>query len=753
MPATFTYFPFDTGPGANSDEIRWGEMMRWMRTTGVITASLTLDPATDDLAVTANGTLGVQVAIGIAWMQGFYFEQSDDYYAVGLNPNTSGDPRIDLLVLSLNLITNIIEYVVLEGTPAASPVVPTPQQDADIWQMPLAEIAVADGAVTILSGDITDVRVRSVQGDGGSSAVTLDSAGGDETLVNDGVGPDLVIKGLSAGTNITLTPSGDDITIEATGAGSSVTLSNAGTTSLVNDGVGPALANKGLVAGTNVTFGTSATDVTINADTVTLTSAGGTETLVNDGTGQALATKGLSAGTGVSLSSSATAVTITNSDPASGVTLTNAGTTSLVNDGVGPALANKGLVAGTNVTFGTSATDVTINADTVTLTNAGTTSLVNDGTGQALATKGLVAGTGVSFSTSATDVTITNSDPASGVTLTSAGGTETLVNDGTGPALANKGLTAGTGVSLSSSATAVTITNSDPASGVTLTNAGTTSLVNDGVGPALANKGLVAGTNVTFGTSATDVTINADTVTLTSAGGTETLVNDGTGQALATKGLTAGTGISLSSTSTAVTITNSDTGSAVTLSNAGTTSLVNDGVGPALATKGLVAGSNMTFSTSATDVTITNSNAPTNSPVCALNRTTDISVPNNTVTNITWSSGYDPLSMWDGSQSITIPQTGLYLLQLRFSYITPALANGYLYAVIINSTTGGILGSWTVLGAASVTYSMNANVSTQITASQVIKAYAFQTSGQTCTVDATLGLIQPRLSVIKLRET
>jgi len=48
------------------------------------------------------------------------------------------------------------------------------------------------------------------------------------------------------------------------------------------------------------------------------------------------------------------------------------------------------------------------------------------------------------------------------ISLASAGGTETLVNDGTGPALATKGLTAGTGITLTSSATAVTISSAPP---------------------------------------------------------------------------------------------------------------------------------------------------------------------------------------------------------------------------------------------------------------------------------------------------
>ena len=53
----------------------------------------------------------------------------------------------------------------------------------------------------------------------------------------------------------------------------------------------------------------------------------------------------------------------------------------------------------------------------------------------------------------------TTADPlvADGVTLTSAGGTETLVNNGTGPTLATKGITATKGLTLSSDAVSVTI--------------------------------------------------------------------------------------------------------------------------------------------------------------------------------------------------------------------------------------------------------------------------------------------------------
>ena len=64
----------------------------------------------------------------------------------------------------------------------------------------------------------------------GASTVTLASAGGTESLVNDGVGPALVTKGLNAGSGITLTSTGDDVTIANSGvteivAGSGISIS------------------------------------------------------------------------------------------------------------------------------------------------------------------------------------------------------------------------------------------------------------------------------------------------------------------------------------------------------------------------------------------------------------------------------------------------------------------------------------------------------------------------------------------------
>jgi hypothetical protein len=106
-------------------------------------------------------------------------------------------------------------------------------------------------------------------------------------------------------------------------------------------------------------------------------------------------------------------------------------------------------VAGNGITLNASTVPST---DAIRITNAAPDQIVS-----------LTPGTGIGVSGSYPNFTITNTDPGgSAITLTSAGGTETLVNDGTGPTLATKGLTAGAGISLTSTATDVTIASTGP---------------------------------------------------------------------------------------------------------------------------------------------------------------------------------------------------------------------------------------------------------------------------------------------------
>lgn len=135
--------------------------------------------------------------------------------------------------------------------------------------------------------------------------------------------------------------------------------------------------------------------------------------------------------------------------------------------------------------------------------------------GTTLNLRRIAASTGITIDTDATTidtVTITNSSPASSVTLLNAGGTS-LINDGTGPDLELKGLVASTGITINSNANDLEIVNNSPASSVTLSSGvGDESLVIDGVGPSLDIKALTAGSGITLTPGLTDITISASSV-------------------------------------------------------------------------------------------------------------------------------------------------------------------------------------------------------------------------------------------------
>ena len=72
---------------------------------------------------------------------------------------SSANPRIDLVVARVNYLTSTITIAVKTGTPAASPVAPTPTQTAgSTWEIPIAQVAVAKNAATIAASDVTDLR-------------------------------------------------------------------------------------------------------------------------------------------------------------------------------------------------------------------------------------------------------------------------------------------------------------------------------------------------------------------------------------------------------------------------------------------------------------------------------------------------------------------------------------------------------------------------------------------------------------------
>lgn len=99
-----------------------------------------------------------------AIVRGFRWESGTTPVVIPLDANTSGNPRLDLIVLRLSRSNYQVRLTKINGTPAASPNAPAPIQDTGttgVWDLPVARVRVASsgttGQPTIAPGDVTPV--------------------------------------------------------------------------------------------------------------------------------------------------------------------------------------------------------------------------------------------------------------------------------------------------------------------------------------------------------------------------------------------------------------------------------------------------------------------------------------------------------------------------------------------------------------------------------------------------------------------
>lgn len=325
----------------------------------------------------------------------------------------------------------------------------------------------------------------------------LTSTGGSHTLANATI--PLGLKGLSAGTNISITPTDTDVTINNTYSFTETPLTTSGTgTSLrKSDHV-----LKDLKAGSLITLSTTEDDVTIQGVAPpALTSTGTGNTSLVGSTTQSL--KSLQAGTNINLVTDGDTVTLHNTysyTPPAPTVLTNAGTngTSLVGSA---AQSIKSLVPGSNVTLTTNGDEVTVAAATQTFTE---TPITTSGTGTSILQSGhvlkdLKAGSNITITSTTNDVTIA----ADTQTFTETPTTSAGATDGSSLINANhviKDLKAGTNITLDTTdAKCITINSVD----ITTTGTGTSILK-----AGYVMKDLIAGTNVSLTNTVNDVTIS-----------------------------------------------------------------------------------------------------------------------------------------------------------------------------------------------------------------------------------------------------
>lgn len=102
----------------------------------------------------AVGTRTVSVSAIDCMIAGIWHTTSSPT-TVSLAANTSGNPRMDIIVAEADWSTNTVTIKAVQGTPSPSPVRPVlALGGGSLWQMQLARIIVPNGASTITAGQI-----------------------------------------------------------------------------------------------------------------------------------------------------------------------------------------------------------------------------------------------------------------------------------------------------------------------------------------------------------------------------------------------------------------------------------------------------------------------------------------------------------------------------------------------------------------------------------------------------------------------
>jgi hypothetical protein len=96
----------------------------------------------------------IEVQPGAALVNGRFYE-STAAEQLAIAANAAGNPRIDTIVLRLDFVSQTVRLAVLQGAAAASPVRQTLTQNASFWEIPLADVAVANGFTTLAQSTIT----------------------------------------------------------------------------------------------------------------------------------------------------------------------------------------------------------------------------------------------------------------------------------------------------------------------------------------------------------------------------------------------------------------------------------------------------------------------------------------------------------------------------------------------------------------------------------------------------------------------
>ena len=106
----------------------------------------------------------VVLSPGSAIVEGLFY-RNDANLELAIPDNSSGNPRIDRVILAVDWAAQTIRAAVKQGTPASTPAAPAlTQAVGSVWEEPIANIAVAHGFSSLSDAEITDWRRLRIPG-------------------------------------------------------------------------------------------------------------------------------------------------------------------------------------------------------------------------------------------------------------------------------------------------------------------------------------------------------------------------------------------------------------------------------------------------------------------------------------------------------------------------------------------------------------------------------------------------------------
>ena len=235
-------------------------------------------------------------------------------------------------------------------------------------------------------------------------------------------------------------------------------------------------------------------------------------------------------------------------------------------------------------------------------------SLINSSTNPNFLLKSLSVSGGLNLVPTSNNLLIQNTSPASLISLSAVGLGDSLIATSTNPNFNIKSLIGSTDINITNNPNDLTIVNSSPASLINISSTGVgTSLLKTNANPTYTFKDLSQGTGITVTNQTDDLLLSTNT-TLSSEGlGNFSLIGStSSNPSLKVKSISSGSNITITDISDVLTINSTGGGGTYTFTNGGTgTTLVSTTSGLTnFETVSITAGSNVAISNSGTDITI-----------------------------------------------------------------------------------------------------------------------------------------------------